>query len=250
MAISPDEHELGTRRQLGTKRAGGGVMDSLARAQAGNYVVELVELVSRGTGWRAAQAVSRDGNWFTKNQFGRAATEVVLHGSPQPEEDPRQLVVPVWAGQPGLERILEATVEPLDHPVGLRMVGGRGGESDAEQGGHLCPQLGCELGTTVAGQQGGYAKPGDPVIQQRCADGRSGGVGQGDRLWPPGEPVHHRQEVGASTGVGQGSDQVDVQVGKTGVRGGKKLHRGADVAVNLGALTGDTGRRPRAHVFG
>ena len=82
MAISPDEHELGTGRQLGTRRARGSVMDSLARAQAGNNVVELVELVSRRTGWCTAQAVSRDGNWFTKNQFSRAAAEVVLHGGP------------------------------------------------------------------------------------------------------------------------------------------------------------------------
>ena len=130
------------------------------------------------------------------------------------------------------------------------MVGGRGGELDAEQGGHLCPQLGCELGTTVTGQQGGYTKPGDPVVQQRCTDGWGGGVGQRNRLWPPGEPVHHRQEVGAATGVGQGSNQVNVQVGKTGVRGGKKLHRGADVAVDLGALTGDTGGCPRPYVLG
>ena len=116
-------------------------MDSLARAQAGNDVVELVELVSRRTSWCTAQAVSRDGNWFTKNQFSRAAAEVVLHGGPQTEEDPRELVVPVRTGQPGLERILETTMEPLNHPVGLRMVGGRGGELDAEQGGHLRPQL-------------------------------------------------------------------------------------------------------------
>ena len=141
MAISPDEHELGTRRQLGTRGARGSVMDSLTRAQAGNYIVELVELVGRRTGWSTAQAISGHRNWFSENQFSRTAAEVVLHGGPQPEEDPRELVIPVWTGQPGLERILETTVEPLNHPVGLRMVGGRGGELDAEQGGHLGPQL-------------------------------------------------------------------------------------------------------------
>ena len=49
MTISPDEHELRTGRQLGTRGARGSVMDSLTRAQAGDYIVELVELVSRRT---------------------------------------------------------------------------------------------------------------------------------------------------------------------------------------------------------
>ena len=46
MSISPDEHELGTGRQLGTRGARGRVVDGLARAQAADYVAELVELVS------------------------------------------------------------------------------------------------------------------------------------------------------------------------------------------------------------
>ena len=67
MAISPDEHELGTGRQLGTRRAGGSVMDGLTRAQAGNDVVELVELIGRRTCWSAAQAISGHGNRLSKN---------------------------------------------------------------------------------------------------------------------------------------------------------------------------------------
>ena len=116
-------------------------MGSLTRAQAGNDVMELVELIGRRTCWSAAQAISGHGNRLSKNQLGRTTAEVVLHGGPQPEQNPRELVKPVWPGQPGLERILEATVETLHHPVGLRVVGGRGGELDAEQGGHLGPQL-------------------------------------------------------------------------------------------------------------
>ena len=49
MTISPDEHKLGTGRQLGTRRARGSVMDGLTGAQAGDYIVELVELVGGGT---------------------------------------------------------------------------------------------------------------------------------------------------------------------------------------------------------
>ena len=97
-------------------------MGSLARAQAGNDVVELVELIGGRTCWSTAQAISGHGNRLSENQLGRTTAEVVLHGGPQPEQNPRKLVKPVWSGQPGLERILEATVETLHHPVGLRVV--------------------------------------------------------------------------------------------------------------------------------
>ena len=249
MSISPDEHELGTGQQLGTRRARGRVVDSLARAQAADYVAELVELVSRGRRQSAAQTISGHRNWFSKNQLGRTAAEVLLHGGPQPEQDPGKLVIPVCPGESGPQGVLQAPMKSLYHPVGLGMIRGRGGEPDPEHSGHLGPKLGGELGSSVAGHLERDTETGHPVIQQRCAQGRGGGVGEGDGLRPSAEPVHDRQQVGAATGGGQGAHQVDVDVMEASAGHGDELYRAVDVAVDFRSLTWNTGGAPLANIL-
>jgi hypothetical protein len=57
--------------------------------------------------------------------------------------------MPVGGGGPGPQGVLQPPVEPLDQPVGLRMVSCRGRVLDVEQAAQARPKGGRELGPSV-----------------------------------------------------------------------------------------------------
>ena len=249
MSIPSDEHELRVLWQLETRRAWSRMVRRLLWAEPANNVVKEVQLVLDGQSGLTGETIAGNGDGGAVHQLGRAAVEVVLDRRPQTQEDPGKLVEPVCPGEPGLQGVLQTPMKPLYHPVGLGMIGGRGGEPDPEHSGHLGPKLGGELGSSVAGHLERDTETGHPVVQQRCAQGRGGGVGEGDGLRPSAEPVHDRQQVGAATGGGQGAHQVDVDVMEASAGHGDELYRAVDVAVDFRPLTWNTGGAPLANIL-
>jgi hypothetical protein len=55
----------------------------------------------------------------------------------------------VGGGSPGPQGVLQPSVEPLDQPVGLRMVSCRGRVLDVEQAAQARPKGGRELGPSI-----------------------------------------------------------------------------------------------------
>jgi hypothetical protein len=65
------------------------------------------------------------------------------------QEDPWEVVDTVRRGASGAEGVLQAAVEALSHPVGLRVVGSSLVVLDVEQAAEGNPQGGGELGPAV-----------------------------------------------------------------------------------------------------
>jgi len=65
------------------------------------------------------------------------------------QEDPGEVVNPVCRSAAGEERVLEAVVEALHHPVRLRVVSRCLAVLDVEQAAQCSPQGGGELGPAV-----------------------------------------------------------------------------------------------------
>ena len=210
MPVSAHKNELSSRRQLWTGRAGGGVMDRLLWPETANCLAELLQLIPDWQLLRGGETVAWNRHGCAVDQLSRTALEVVLDGGPQSQQNPRQLVVPARTGQPGLEGVLEAAVEPLHEPIRLRVVRRGGREAHTQQRRHLRPEGGGKLCTSVRCHQVWDTEPGHPVVEQGGADGGGGGVGQGNRLGPTGVPVHYGEQVRETTGGGQGADQVYV----------------------------------------
>ena len=78
----------------------------------------------------------------------------------------------------------------------------------AQQVGQRGPQLEGELGSSVGGDVCWQAETGDPLGEQGSGAGDCVCLAERYRLRPPGETVHHGQQVGVTLGRGQGAHNV------------------------------------------
>ena len=196
------------------------------------------------------QTTGGDGERRSQHELGGGGIQICLDGGPQAQQHPRQLVVPVHGGEARLQGFLEAAVQALHEPIALRVEGGRRVQVYPQGCGHGGPQGGGELSTTVRSYQARQAKPRNPVEEEGSADGDGGGVGDGDRLRPPGETVHDGEEMGETVGRRQRAHQVQMDMLETRGGHGNVLDGGAGVAYNLGPLARDTGGDELMDIFG
>ena len=133
-------------------------------------------------------------------------------------------------------------MHPLHQPIRLGVVGGGPIQLDAERVGHVGPQSRRTLGASVGGYHPGNAETGDPIIHQGGAQRWCRDVGNRDGFQPPSETVDNCQEIRASMGRGQRSDEIQVTVLKAGGGHRDKLCRRADMADNLRFLCFFEGR--------
>ena len=173
----------------------GAVVSSGDRLLVGHVAAEIADKI--GGRWRrhGGQTTGGDGERRAQHEIGGGGIQIRLDSGPEAQQDPRQLVVPVHGGEARLEGFLEAAVQALHHPVALWVEGGRRIQLNPQGGGHGGPQGGGELGATVRSNQTWQTKSGHPIEKKSSADGDSRGVGDGDRLRPPGEAVHDGEEV-------------------------------------------------------
>ena len=128
-------------------------------------------------------------------------------------------------------------MEPLHHPVRLRMIGAGADPSCPQETRNFCPESGLELGASVRRDELRYPETGDPAADEVSCD--CGGVHrrQWYRLRPAGEAIDDRQQVRVAAGWRQWADQIDVDVLEPSARGLEAAHGRLGVAVNLRALT-------------
>ena len=154
-------------------------MSSLLWAKTAKCFAELLQLIPDQRLLSGGEAVARHGHRGAIDQLRRAALQVFLDGGPQTQHHPRQLVKPAGARQSSLEGVLEAAVKPLHKAVGLWVILPGGGEAYPQQRGHLRPEGGGELCTSVGGHQERHTEPGHPVVEQVGGDGGGGDVCRG-----------------------------------------------------------------------
>ena len=113
------------------------------------------------------------------------------------------------------EGLLQSAMGPLDHPIQLMMVGGRG----VHPGAHGLQGAGegatGELEPTVGDHIGRNAETADPMREEGAGDCVGVDRGEGDCLKPPGQPLNHREQVGHSLALGKGPDYVQVDAVET-----------------------------------
>ncbi len=82
------------------------------------------------------------------------------------------------------------------------------------------PNGGGELGATVRSEDMGEAETGNPIGTEGFRTGRGCGGGKGNGLSPTGGSVHEGEDVGVALGRREGTNDVNVAMGKTA---GKEL---------------------------
>ena len=176
MAVTADKNELCTWRQgHQRRRLSGSMMCRRNGVESGHSLVEAAQVFRYCNSWRGRQSVAGYGDGGTKNQLGRTGPKVSFNCAPEAKEHPGQLVVPVGAGQPGLQSLLEASVHSFDQTITLRVVSGGCRKFYAQRGGHMRPELRSKLTASVGGDYPGQTKPGHPGVEQGRAQrgGRS-----------------------------------------------------------------------------
>jgi hypothetical protein len=76
------------------------------------------------------------------------------------------------------------------------------------------PQGGSELRPTVGGERRGHTKTADAAGNEGKSAGRRGSRGERQGLWPAGAPIHYGKEVSETTRRREGTNNVDVNMGK------------------------------------
>ena len=144
--------------------------------------------------------------------------------------------MPEGAHSPGTEGVLQGTMEPFDHPVGLRVEGSGLMMDDPKDCTQALPKGRDKLGATIRGQMGWDSKTGDPVHNEGVGTVGGGGGGHGDGLRPPGGEVHDGEEVLGPGGGRQAPDEVHMEVAKPPGGHGDDLDWGLRMPGDLAAL--------------
>ena len=113
------------------------------------------------------QELSREGRRCAKHQFSGRNARLLQRHTPEAEEDPRRLQLPMHS---------------LNHAVGLRLVGGRHDMLDAQGATEGRQRRQSELGALVQGYSGRDPKTGDPLdegVDASCCGGILDGIGGG-----------------------------------------------------------------------
>ena len=235
LAVNPGRRRLGVDRGRGCKGLEG-----------------LTEVGEKGGRRRFGnrKELSREAQGGPKHHLRGGEANPLLGSGLEAEEDPGKLLVPKRTDAPGTESVLQGTVEPLHHPVGLRVVCSGLVVYNAEDTAKALPEAGNELGPAIGGQMGGDPKTGDPVGDEGVGTVGGGGGGHGDGLGPPGGAVHDGEKVFSPGGGRQGPDQVHMEVAEPPGGHGDGLHRGLGMAGHLAALAIQAGPGPGEGVRG
>ena len=161
--------------------------------------------------WRSEKKEADEGLGTARNSPGRhnvVPNTISAAERPTPSlgvvQSPRRTQGSCWcqrvAHAPGTERILHGTMEPLDHPVGLRVVGRGPMMPDPKNCAQALPEARDKLRATVRGQMGGDPKTGDPVGDEGVGAVGGGGGGHGNGLRPPGGAVQDGEEIFSASG--------------------------------------------------
>ncbi len=134
--------------------------------------------------------------------------------------------------------------------IGLRVESGGVDRCDVQEVGEVGPNGGGELGATVRSEDLGKAKSGNPIRAEGFGTGRGCGGGKGNSLSPMGGSVHEGEDVGVALGWGEGTDNVNVDMGKTAGRNWYGHRRRLCVEVYLCFLARDTLTGPLVDISG
>ena len=164
LAVDTQRRHLGVHRGRGSKR-----LESLAEI---------------------GEKLPREAQCGAKHHLCSGEADPLLGGGPEPQEDPRKVLVPEGSHAWGTEGVLQGTVEPFDHPVGLRVVGSGLMMGDTKDCTEALPKGRYKLGTAIGGQMGRDSKTRDPVRNEGVGTVGGSGGGHGNGLRPPGGAVH------------------------------------------------------------
>jgi hypothetical protein len=117
-----------------------------------------------------------------------------------------------------------------------------------EEGGKAGPERGNKLGTAVRSNGMGKAKTGNPNGTEGICTGTGGGGRKRNSFYPAGGPVDDCENVGVTLRGRKGTNQVNMDVGKTA--GGKRngCRRGRNVVVDFGSLARNTLSGPEVDI--
>ena len=141
-------------------------------------------------------------------------------------------------------------MEAFYKTVGLGVIGGGGLVRDVEMRAEGDPQSRGELRTTVRGDSIWHTKGGDPVVNQSGGTVHRRGGGQGNGLRPTGSVVNNGEEVGVTRRGGEGTNQINMNVGEMGNRKRNGSWPKMSMAVHLRSLAGKADLAPEGNIFG
>ena len=124
------------------------------RGRGSERLESLAEIGEKGVRQRLRdrKELPREAQCGAKHHLRGGEADPLLGGGPEPQEDPRKVLVPEGAQTPGTEGVLQGMVEPFDHPVGLRVVGSCLMMGDTKDCTEALPKGRYKLGTTIGGQ--------------------------------------------------------------------------------------------------
>ena len=141
-------------------------------------------------------------------------------------------------------------MKTLNHPITLWMEIGSHDPWNPKDWVNLWPNGGCELGTSIRGQESWLSKPRNPHRDESSSTSLSSDGGERNSIWPPGGSVNHCQEVVKPLAGGQGSQQIQMDVRKSYTRNRDPWDGRLHMRLDLTLLTSETGPCPEAHILG
>ena len=138
----------------------------------------------------------------------------------------------------------------LNHSIALWMKTGCHNPRNSEDGTNLRPNGGCELGTSIQGQESWDSEPQNPRRDKSSSTSFRGDGGERNSLRPPGGSVYHRQEVNKPLAGGPWPHQIQMHMVKSSTRNRNPGNLGFHVGLDLTLLTLETGPRPEANILG
>ena len=142
------------------------------------------------------------------------------------------------------KRCLQLSVEPLHHPVALRVIAGGSLPVTTQQGGQFSPQTGLELGTAVSHDVTRDPEPRHPAADERVRYRRCARVRQRDCLRPARVAVHAGQKVSEPSRRRQRADDIDMDGVEPVVGSREDAHWSLCVTVHFAPLAWDARFRP------
>ena len=141
-------------------------------------------------------------------------------------------------------------MKPLNNTITLRMETCSLDPGDSEDGTNLCPDQGCELGSTVRGQESWDSKPQNPGRDKNSCTGFSSDGGERHSLQPSRGSVDHGEDIADPLTQGQGPYQIQMNVRESSARDWNPRDRRSSISLNYTLLALETGSHPEANILG
>ena len=162
----------------------------------------------------------------------------------------RQVRNPFGTCQPCSERKFQRAMKTLNHPITLWVETGSHDSQNPKDGANLRPNRGCELGTSIRGQESWDSETQNPHRDESSSTSLSSDGGERNSIWPPGGSVNHCQEVVKLLAGGHGSHQIQMDLRKSSARNREPWNGRFHLRLDLTLLTLETGPHPEAHILG